>query len=202
MGTKANLSIAPISKAEATPLLLRHHYLSGRSRGFKSGFNYGCFFGDAIVGVVIFTAFPVPELATGMLGLSRNDQDGLFELSRLCLDPELQKTEHNLASWFLSRAIAKLRRETKVRVVLSYADSEFHAGVVYAACNFTYYGLTAARKDFWYRVDGGWKKHSRGPVVGADGEWRPRSRKHRFAIVYDKSLSVLWPRQKWKNQYA
>lgn len=190
---KHSYSIKKVSKAECAAILLKHHYLKDISKGFKSGFNYGLIKDGVCVGVVIFTGFPVPELAKGMLNLARDDQDGLFELSRLCLLPEVQQQEHNLASWFVSRAIRALRKETAVRVVLSYADADFHQGTVYSACNFKYYGMTETKKDFWIaQQDGSFVKHSRGPVKHLRGEWRARSRKHRFVLVFDKKLSVLW----------
>jgi hypothetical protein len=175
---------------------LTYHYLKDISKGFKSGFNYGLVKDGVCVGVIIFTGFPVPELSKGMLGLPRNDQDGLFELSRLCLRPEVQQSEHNLASWFVSRAIRALRKDTPVRVILSYADADFHQGTVYSACNFGYYGLTEEKKDFWiFQPDGSFIKHSRGPTKHLQGEWRPRSRKRRFVLVFDKNLSVLWDKE-------
>ena len=194
--SKHEYSIKKVSKAECAAILLTHHYLKDISKGFKSGFNYGLVKDGVCVGVVIFTGFPVPELAKGMLGLARDDQNGLFELSRLCLLPEVQQQEHNLASWFVSRAIRALRKETAVRVVLSYADADFHQGIVYSACNFNYYGMTETKKDFWVaQQDGSFVKHSRGPVKHLRGEWRARSRKHRFVLVFDKNLSILWSRQ-------
>jgi hypothetical protein len=190
---KSDFSIKKIKKSLCAEILLKYHYLKDISKGFKSGYNYGLFNKNQCVGVVIFTGFPVPELAKGMLGLERNNQEGLFELSRLCLVPEVQQQEHNLASWFVSKAIKLLRKETKVKVILSYADSDFHQGIVYKACNFDYYGLSALKKDFWIKQnDGSFIKHSRGSVKDIDGEWRKRTQKHRFAIVYDKSLKVLW----------
>jgi len=148
---------------------------------------------DALIGVIIYTGFPVPELVKGLFGLKRDDQRGFFELSRLCLDPAWQVKEHNLASWFVSKTIRLLRKGRVVRAVLSYADSDYHEGTVYKACNFTYHGLTAPKKDFWIRTsDGNYVKHSRGKTKGVDGEWRPRSRKHRFLLVFDKSLNILW----------
>lgn len=199
--SKEQFSIKLISKSDAATILLTYHYLKDISKGFKSGYNYGCFLGDRLVGVIIYTGFPVPELSKGMLGLDRNDQEGLFELSRLCLDPEIQKTEHNLSSWFVAKSMAMLRKDTKVRVILSYADSEFHNGTVYAACNFSYYGLSAKRSDFFFeQEDGTFIKHSRGPTKGKKGEWRERSRKHRFVIVFDKSLKVLWKQEKWVSK--
>lgn len=128
-----------------------------------------------------------------MLGISRQDQDGLFELSRLCLDACIQGYEHNIASWFVSRSIKLLRKETNVRCILSYADSDYHSGIVYRACNFDYYGLSEAKKDFWIKnQDGSFIKHNRGKTKGIAGEWRPRSRKHRYVLLFDKSLSIKW----------
>ena len=190
---KTDYKVKEVSKKEAGTILLKYHYLKDISKGFKSGYNYGIFKDNILLGVIIFTGFPVPELSKGMLGLERNQQEGLFELSRLCLEPEIQKEEHNLASWFVSRAIRQLRKDTQVKVILSYADADFHNGTVYKACNFDYYGLSAPKKDFWIeQPDGTYKKHSRGKTKGVKGEWRPRSRKHRYLIVFDKKLNVRW----------
>jgi hypothetical protein len=93
-----------------------------------------------------------------------------------------------------------LRRETKVRAILSYADCEFHTGVVYAASNFGYYGLTSPKKDFWIsQIDGSYIKHNRGKVKGIDGEWRDRTRKHRFVMIFDDTLKIRWKQEKWVN---
>jgi hypothetical protein len=191
--SKADFVVKKVTKAECANILLKHHYLKDISKNFKSGFNYGVFKNNNCVGVVIYTGFPVPELAKGMLGLERTDQEGLFELSRLCLTPEIQQKEHNLASWFVAKSLAMLQKETKVRIVLSYADVDFHSGTVYRASNFNYYGLTTVKKDFWVKQsDGSYIKHNRGKVKGIDGEWRKRSQKHRFVLVFDKQLKILW----------
>lgn len=193
---KSEFTIQTIDKKTCASILLKFHYLKDISKGFKTGFNYGLFKENECVGVIIFTGFPVPELSKGMLGLERNQQEGLFELSRLCLIPEIQETEHNIATWFVSRAIKLLRKDTNVRVILSYADVDFHNGTVYKAANFTYYGMTAVKKDFWIKKDDcTFVKHSRGKVKGIDGEWRDRSRKHRFVMVFDASLNMLWKKQ-------
>lgn len=191
--SKSEFRLRIIKKDGCKQLLEDHHYLSKESKGFKSGFNYGLFKGEDLVGVCIFTGFPVPELAKGCFGLERHEQNGLFELSRLCLSPSVQGSEHNITSWFVSRAIKRLRKDTDVRAILSYADTNHHEGIIYKACNFTYYGLTTAKKDFWIKQkDGSFKKHSRGKTKGLDGEWRSRSRKMRFLIVCDKSLECKW----------
>lgn len=195
---KTEYSIKPISKKEASEILLKWHYLKDISKGFKSGYNYGLFKNEKLVGSIIFTGFPVPELVKGLFGLERKNQSGFFELSRLCIEPETQKEEYNITSWFFSRSIRQLKKDTNVKAILSYADSDFHSGTIYKACNFKYYGLTDEKKDFWIKdVNGNYTKHSRGKIKGLEGEWRPRSRKHRFLLIYDKSLSPLWKEEKY-----
>jgi len=201
---KSEFYIDKVSKRKAEELLLQYHYLKDISKSFKSGYNYGLYKGNdfcplnigGIQGVCIFTGLPVPELAQGAFGLNRDEQNGLFELSRLCIHPEIQGTEHNITSWFVSRAIRQLRKDTEVKAILSYADSDFHSGTIYRACNFKYYGLSDSKKDFYY-ADG--TKHSRGKVKGTEGEWKDRSRKHRYLIIYNKELKkrLTWEEQSW-----
>jgi hypothetical protein len=194
---KSDYYIDRITKKQAEELLLTYHYLKDFSKGYKSGYNYGLFKKNEFsplniggpVGVVIFTGLPVPEIAKGAFGLERNEQQGFFELSRLCIYPDTQSAEYNITSWFVSRSIKQLRKDTQVKAIISYADNDFHTGTIYRACNFKYCGLTDAKKDFYY-ADG--TKHSRGKVKGAEGEWRYRSRKHRYVMIFDKSLELLW----------
>ena len=194
---KSDYTIDRVSKGESAELLLRFHYLKDISKGFKSGYNYGLYKKNAfsplniggVKGVCIFTGLPVPEIAQGAFGLERNEQQGLFELSRLCIHPDIQSGEYNITSWFVSRAIRQLRKDTKVKAIISYADSDFHNGTIYRACNFKYCGLTDPKKDFYF-ADG--TKHSRGKIKGAEGEWKERSRKHRYVMMFDKNLKLLW----------
>ena len=114
----------------------------------------------------------------------------------------MQSTEHNLASWFVSRTLRDLVKTNYVRAVLSYADNDHHTGTVYRACNFGYYGLSEQKNDYWVlQDDGSYKKLSRGKTTGVAGEWRPRSRKHRYVITYDHTLKIRWrkPRNKSKR---
>lgn len=194
---KTDYTIDRVTKSEAADLLLRFHYLKDISKTFKSGYNYGLYKNNefcplnigGIQGVCIFTGLPVPEIAKGAFGLERHEQNGLFELSRLCIHPNTQQSEYNITSWFVSKAIRRLRKETNVRGIISYADSDHHSGTIYRACNFRYCGLSEPKKDFYF-ADG--TKHSRGSIKGSDGEWRDRSRKHRYVMIFDKTLELLW----------
>jgi hypothetical protein len=195
-------NIQIISKDLCKSILFEHHYLNKKNSGFRSGFNFGLYKSGVLVGVCIFHSPSVPETLKGCFGLERSDQKGIYELGRLCLNPEIN--EKNVLSWFVSRCIKLLKKETKVRAILSYADSSLHTGFIYQATNFNYYGLTDQKKDFWFELDdGSFKKHQRGPVKGKKGEWRLRDRKHRYLLVFDDDLKCLWspqPYPKLKNK--
>ena len=195
-----NLSIRAITKSECAKLLNEYHYLSKESKGFRCGFNYGIFKQDELISVCIFHAPSVPELVKGCFGLDRSSQEGIYELGRLCVHPE--HNFKNLLSWFVSKSIKLLKKETVLKAVISYADSKLHNGFIYQATNFSYYGLTDKKKDFWFELDDGtFIKHSRGPVKNKRGEWRDRTRKHRYMLVFDKTLKTKWIKQPYpKNK--
>ena len=203
--------IDKVGKEEIKDLLYTYHYLKDESKDFKSGYNYSLYrksFTDILniggsVGACIFTGLPVPEIAVGAFGLERSQQEGIYELSRLCVHPDIQKEEYNITSWFVSRCIRRFKKDAPVRAVLSYADDNHHSGIIYRACNFQYYGLTDKKSDFWIKQpDGSFIKHSRGPIRGLEGEWRPRSRKHRYLMIFDKTLKkkLKWGEVSWKTE--
>ena len=186
-----NYSIRKITKKECEEILNKNHYLSKQGFSFRCGRNYGLFDKDKLFGVAIFHTVSAWETVKGAFGLENKEQKGFWELGRLAIDSECNIK--NLNSWFVARCIKLLRAEENVRALISYADTEYHEGYIYQALNFKYYGLTAKKNDFWVEQDDGtYKKQSRGATKGVKGEWRPRSQKHRYLLVFDKSLKVKW----------
>jgi hypothetical protein len=206
---KEDFYIDNVKKCEVRDLLNTFHYLRHESKDFKvSPYSYGLYRNSVTdvlhiggcIGCVIFTGLPVPEIAVGAFGLKRHEQEGLYELSRLCVHPDIQKEEYNITSWFVSRCIKKFRKDTEVKAILSYADSSHHSGIIYRATNFKYYGKTDSKSDFWIKQsDGSYIKHSRGPIKDLKGEWRERSRKYRYLMIFDKELEkkLKWEEHKW-----
>ena len=185
--------VKQVSK-ESVSSLIPYHYLVKESRGFRSGYNYGAFINNKLQAVCIFHNPSVPEVVKGCFGLQRNQQQGIYELGRLIKNPNTD--DGLILSQFVALAIKQLRKDTEVKAILSYADSRYHNGFIYQALNFKYYGLTAKKTDFWFeQPDGSYIKHTRGKVKGAKGEWRPRARKHRYLLTYDKDLNVLWEQE-------
>lgn len=187
-------TIKRVSKAECEQILSKNHYLSKQGFSFRCGRNYGLFEKDKLIGVAIFHTVSAWETVKGAFGLEDKEQKGFWELGRLAIDSE--NNVKNLASWFTARCIKLLRAEENVRALISYADTEYHEGYIYQALNFKYYGLTAPKKDFWVKQeDGTYKKLFRGATKGVKGEWRPRSQKHRYMMVFDPSLTVKWKQE-------
>ena len=192
----------------ADSFLTNHHYLAQQGNGFLGKKQYGLFREDyAIVGVIVFAGISVVETLIGAFeGFDRfSCQDGFWELTRLAMDSDLK--EKNLTSWFVAKSIRRLRSEAKVRALISYADSKYHHGYIYQATNFKYYGLAPQKQDFFEKLtDGGERQVWRGSVKGLAEEWRDRSRKHRYMIVYDKKLIVKWKEEPYpkgdNNEYV
>lgn len=184
--------VEEIGNADARQFLAAHHYLSQLGNGFIAVVRFGLFNSKyQLVGVVNFNHVSAPETLVGAFGLDRNaDQSRFLELTRLAMDDE--KKERNLTSWFVAKCIKRVKAKFHPRAIISYADSKYHVGYIYQATNWKYYGLSSAKKDFV--VNG--KIQQRGKTKGVQGGgWVDRPRKHRYAIVYDKGLTMKWVQQ-------
>ena len=193
--------IQKISKYTAKKLLDQYHYLH-ESGDFRSGINFGLFEIETklLVGVCVFHTVSAKGIAKGCFSVNSFKLEGFMELGRLCINPH--KHQKNITSFFLSGSIKLLRKLQNVIALLTYADSEHHNGYIYQACNFKYYGLTAPKKDFFVlQNDGSYKKLQRGKCKHLQGEWRDKSQKHRYMIIYDNKLKTNWQEQPYpKNK--
>lgn len=74
--------------------------------------------------------------------------DDVIELRRLCC---IDDTPKNTESYFIGSMLRWLKKNTKIKVVVSYADAEYgHNGVIYKASNFEYLGFKAGAKVIQY----------------------------------------------------
>ena len=179
---KEIFEIRPITKPEAYEFVKTFHYLGDAK--FFSMYSFGLFYKptDTLVGTATFSLPQGNVALKGWFGLPNSDKS-VVELSRLCVLPELNGT--NATSFLLGGSIRLLKKSGLVRAVITLADSSRHVGSIYQVCNFTYYGLTDKKNDF-YREDG--VVNPRGKTSTVHGVWVPRTRKHRYAIILDKNL--------------
>ena len=187
-----NLTVEPITYNNAYELVNAFHYLG--SKRFMGQHAFGLILDLKVIGAVVYSPLSVPNSATSAFGWPRGNYPDLLEMSRLVLEPELNGK--NFGSMLVGRSLRMLKQRG-IKAVISYADSSRHIGAVYQACNFGYYGLTAAKADF-YLADG--SKLSRGKVKGLDGQWQTRTRKHRYLYLLDKRLKPIWEQQPYPKE--
>ena len=189
--------IKQINKKEAYNFIKKYHYLADAK--FFSKFAYGLYLKetDELLGV---TTFSNPQGAVTMKGwfsLTNQDQT-VLELSRLCVIPKLNGT--NATSYLLGNSVRFLKKED-IRAVITLADNSRHSGSIYQVCNFTYYGLSNKKSDFFlYKGDGTFKKNYRGKTNTEHGVWLPRTQKHRYAYILDKTLECNYTQQSYPKK--
>ena len=182
---KKEYIIKQIDKGTAYQFIKKYHYLADAK--FFAKFSFGLFKKDCddLLGVTTFSNPQGNVALKGWFGLPNSDQT-VLELSRLCVLPNLNGT--NATSFLLGNSIKLLKKES-IRAVITLADNSRHSGSIYQVCNFTYYGLSNPKSDFFLYVgDGTFKKNFRGKTKDAKGVWLPRTQKHRYAYILDKTL--------------
>lgn len=120
--------------------ILKHHYSDYANIQAKETFGLfreGTFLPE-MVGVCVYTR---PAGAAAAAKYYPQDPDKCLELRRLCL---VDDTPKNAESFFVSRTLKWLRKNTDWKFVVSYADPEQgHQGTIYKAANFKYEGTTS-----------------------------------------------------------
>jgi GNAT superfamily N-acetyltransferase len=186
--TFKTIEVNQITKLQAKSLIEKFHYLG--EKGFRCEVAFGLFEDSDFIGVAVFHGPSAPETVVGAFGLSRADQNGIYELGRLVLLPD--RNGKNYGSMLIGRSIKLLRKLKPVRAVITYAESTRHYGAVYQATNFIYCGTSTPKKDF-YLADG--TKQERGKTKGVAGSWVNRPLKHRYVMLFDKTLNLKWVRK-------
>lgn len=182
--------IKEIDKVTCYHFVRLYHYL-GVSK-FFCVYGYGLYYksedGDILVGVATYCNPQGSTALRGWFGLDNQDKS-VMELSRLCLLPSLNGT--NASSFLLGNSMQMLKKHG-IRAVTTLADASRHIGSIYQVCNFKYYGLTDYKTTL-YTEDG--REDPRGETKDTYGVWLPRTRKHRYCYLLDKTLKVLYDEQ-------
>lgn len=178
--------IEEISKPQAYNFVTKYHYLGDAKFFCEQAFGLFAIHGGQLLGVATFSQPQGNVALKGWFGLTNQDKC-VYELSRLCMSPSLNRT--NATSFLLGGSIKLLKKQKRIKAVITLADSYRHVGSIYQVCNFKYYGLTASKCDF-FTADG--KVNPRGATKDVHGVWLPRTRKHRYAYIIDPKLKCLY----------
>ena len=121
--------------------ILKWHYSDYANIQAKETFGLfreGTFLPE-MVGVCVYTRPAGPSAAQKYYPEA---PDKCLELRRLCL---IDDTPRNAESFFVSRTLKWLKKNSDWKFVVSYADPEQgHQGTIYKAANFKYEGVTSA----------------------------------------------------------
>ena len=166
---KNQYQVKQTSLDDAESLIKKEHYLRdifGKYEEYVGHKFYGLFKENDLVGVVQFCCYELEkENSIRHFGFVSDTYEGCWEICRLAVKPQ---DEHNITSWFLSRAIKMLNP----KFIITCADPRMHDGTIYAAINFDYYGLMRER------VNGMWNNEF-----------------HVFAKSYDDTIKCEWTKK-------
>jgi len=198
---KTMVYIKEIKRRDASDIIKRYHYLG--DRGYRSKHIYGLFLteNDTMIGVCVYHDVSAPETVVGGFGMSRDEQNGILELGRFVLVPDINIP--NVGSYFISQTLKEIKK-MGYKYVISYASSDRHHGYLYQASNWKYYGLSDEKKDFYIFTDGKLIKQERGKTKNICGAWLERPRKHRYAYKLNGNMKINWveePYPKGDNKF-
>lgn len=99
------------------------------------------------------------------------------ELRRLCC---VDNTPKNTESFFIGFALRWLKKNTKIKKVISYADAEYgHSGIIYKASNFEYLGKRSGAKVIIFN---GKQYHDKSIRTYYKGELKPFAKRIKDAL--------------------
>jgi len=128
-------------------------------------------------------------------------KDKLIELRRLCC---IDDTVKNTESYFISRCVKWLKRNTRIEKIISYADLEFnHVGIIYKASSFVLIGRTARGRIILWN---GKRYHDKTIRTFYNGSLKPYAKKLKKALengdayykktqgknIYLKTIREMW----------
>lgn len=122
-----------------------------------------------------------------------NESD-VIELRRLvCIDDTPKNTE----SYFIGHAIRWLKKNTKIKIIVSYSDLEYgHTGVVYRASNFKFISKSKGARVIFFN---GKRYHDKTIRTKYKGELKPFALKIKNAL---ESGNAFYKETKGKNTYT
>ena len=138
-----NFEVKPVSIQRVRSFVEKWHY-SKNVNGLNISLVFGLFYKEYLIGAIIYGSL---AMANTWKKYGKNESE-VIELKRLCC---IDKTKKNTESFFISKTIKFIKKFTKYKTIISYADPfHNHEGTIYKASNFTFEGLTSKGKIIQY----------------------------------------------------
>ena len=185
------MTVSLCPRSEVREFIEANHY-SGSINGVMATYCFKLEKDGFIVGAMLY----------GGLGMANawkkyaDAPEDVIELRRLCL---IDDTPKNSESFFIGQTLRWLRKNTNVKVVVSYADPNYgHAGTIYKATNFEHVGMTSRGKVIWWE---GRKYHDKAIRTKYNGKLKPFAQRLKDALDSgDAEYAVQEPKHIYVKQ--
>ena len=167
-----NYKVKPVTRSEVKDFIEEHHY-SHNINGLRISYCFGLYDDETLVGAMLYGGL---AMANAWKKYGESEEE-VLELRRLVL---IDDTPRNSESFFIGHTLRWLKKNTKVKTIVSYADPNYgHSGVIYRASNFTHVGMTSPGRVIMYQ---GKKYHDKAIRTKYKGELKPFARELKAAL--------------------
>lgn len=167
-----DFSVRLVSRSDIKEFIEKNHY-SGSINGCISDYCFALYDGDKMIGAMFYGRM---AMAGQWKRFSDNESD-VIELRRLCC---IDETPKNTESFFIGKTLRWLKNNTKIKIVVSYADAEFgHSGIIYKASNFEFNGKRPGARVILFD---GKRYHDKCIRTKYKGELKPFAKKVKDAL--------------------
>jgi hypothetical protein len=167
-----NYTVKLVTRNEVRDFIEHWHY-SKSINGLMISYSFGLYDDDVLIGAAVFGKL---AMANTWKKYGKCETD-VIELRRLCL---IDNTKKFSESYFISRCIKWLKQNTKIKIIVSYADPEYgHLGIIYQASNFTLIGKSSPGKVILWN---GKKYHDKAIRTKYKGELKPFAKRLALAL--------------------
>jgi hypothetical protein len=164
--------VKQVNRADIKEFIEQNHY-SKSINGCISDYCFALYSGNKMIGAMFYGRM---AMKNQWKRFSTNEGD-VIELRRLCC---VDDTPKNTESFFIGKTLKWLKKNTSIKIVVSYADAEHgHQGTIYKASNFTYLGFKPGAKVIWHN---GKKYHDKTIRTTYKGELKPFAQKLKTAL--------------------
>ena len=172
MGNVKNFIVRKVERKDITHFIETHHY-SKNINGCITDYCFALYDDTKMIGAMFYGRMAMKNQWKKF----GNSIYEVTELRRLCC---IDDTPKNTESYFIGKTLRWLKKNTDIKIVVSYADEEYgHTGIIYKASNFEYIGNKKGAKIVIYN---GKKYHDRALRNKYKGKLKP------FAVRLNEAL--------------
>lgn len=157
------MQVSLVERDKVKDFIEVNHY-SGNINGCIADYCFSLTHKGAMIGAMFYGRMAM----AGQWKRFGEKEEDVIELRRLCC---IDETPKNTESYFISKTLKWLKRNTDIKIIVSYADLEHgHTGVIYKASNFQLEGF---RKGAKVIVSNGKTYHDKTIRTKYKGELKP-----------------------------